>query len=520
MPEQIRALIVVLGLTIPTWILLRPELIRNTSESKTRQWRNLWFACTIIAFISGNFWIYAIISSTLIVSQKPRPADALAIYCLLLFVVPAANINIPGFGLINYFFTLNSPRLLAIVVLLPAAIKLSRSSQRTRLGSVTADQLFLGYLLLTGALQLREDNITSTLRGCFYIFIDSFLPYYVASRGLQDISDFKRVLSSYTAAAALIGVLAIFETVKYWHLYNPMVNSLGLHWGYGGYLGRESLLRATASVGQPIVLGYATAIGLGLLPFVHQWKKLSARNVMPALLIFGGMVASISRGPWVGALIIALVFIFTGRHGFRNVIKAGFLGVIGLSLLAVFGWGQKIISFLPFIGTVGEENTTYRQDLMTNALIVIKRNLWFGSIDHSKTPEMLRMIQGEGIIDVVNTYLGVALDYGLVGFVLFSGFFVIIIIQLFKTYPRISHDDELRILGRCLLATLVGVAAIISSVASITVVGNLYWLVSGFSVAWLIMINKNVRKKRTAAQVKEQYGSAIHQTPSTHYPTR
>lgn len=63
---------------------------------------------------------------------------------------------------------------------------------------------------------------------------------------------------------------------------------------------------------------------------------------------------------------------------------------------------------------------------------MIQRNPLFGSFDFRNTPEMQSMIQGEGIIDIVNTYINLALRVGLVGLTLFVGFFVSILFGLRK----------------------------------------------------------------------------------------
>lgn len=485
MPEHLRALLVVLVLSGGAWLCIQPSVARATSPTTARQWRNLWFGLTVAAFVIGSFWLYALLAAAVLLAQRFTPVNALAAYCLLLFTVPAAAIDIPGFGLINYFFTLNQPRLLSLVLLAPAAITLSNEPDRARLGKTLPDKLVLSYLALAAVLQLRESNITSTLRGCFYLVIDVLLPYYVASRALQQMTDFRRVLQAYVMAAALLGILAIFETLRHWNLYAAMTNALGLGWGSTGYLSRDGLLRANGSVGQAIVLGYVMATGLGLWLYLQWGQRPSARKLTPALLMVGGLLAALSRGPWVGAIAIALVFFWTGQNRWRNIIKMSVAGVIGLGLLSLFGSGRKFISFLPFIGTVDRGNIDYRQRLLDNALIVIDRNFWLGSTDYRETPEMQSMIQGQGIIDIVNTYIGVALNYGVIGFTLFFGFFTLILWRLWHTQSRLSLDDEQRILGCCLLATLSGIVLMISSVSSIIVVSYIYWVISGASVAWL-----------------------------------
>lgn len=491
MPEHIRALFVVLLLGSLAWLAIQPTITQATSHSVGRQWRNLWFTLTAAAFMLGNFWLYALLAAGLLLAQRFGPVQAFSAYCLLLMAVPAAYIDVPGLGLINYFFSLNQPRLLALLLLAPAAIVLSRQRGAARLGSVAADKYLLAFLLLAAVLQLRENNVTSSLRNGFYLLTDAFLPYYVASRAVQRVADFRQALAAYVMAASLMGLIALFETLRHWILYAAMTNALGLHWGYSGYLGRGGMLRALASVGHPIVLGYVMTVGLGFWFYLNTGRKLALRSAAPMLLMGTGLLASLSRGPWVGATAMVLAFAFTGRNGMRKVVQiaVGATGLLGL--MAAAGMGQRVLNLLPFIGTVDKGNIDYRQRLIDNALTVIDRHFWFGSTNYMKSPEMQSMIQGEGIIDIVNSYIRIALDYGVVGLALFAGFFALIMWRLWRTQARLPLDDERRTLGRSLLAVLVGIAVTITTVGSVVVVPHIYWLVGGLAVAWLEVVRRD-----------------------------
>lgn len=491
MPEHVRALIVVALLSGLSWLAIRPSMAQTSSSSMTRRWRNLWLMLTGVAFLAGNFWLYAVFACLVLLAQRFSPVQALAAFCLLLAVVPAASIDVPGFGLINYFFMLDQPRLLSLVLLLPAALALSRRADTLRLGSRLADKLLLIFVLLTAALQLRESNLTSTLRGCFYLLTDIFLPYYVASRAVRHTEDFRQVFTAFTAACAVLGLLAVFETVRHWNLYAAVTSALGLHWGYGGYLGRDSLLRASASLGAPIVLGYVMSIGLGFWLYLQQGRRYSVRVMAPALLMAGGLLAALSRGPWVGMAATLMVFIWTGRRGGRNTALLVAATITALGVLSVFGFGQKVLNLLPFIGDVDDFNITYRQRLIDSAIAVVQRHFWLGSVGFLNTPEMQSMIQGQGIIDVVNTFVSLALNYGVVGLALFSSFFAVVLWQLWRTQRRLPMADEGRVLGRSLLATLAGIMVTIATVSSILVIPYLYWMVGGLSVAWLEMVRRN-----------------------------
>jgi len=147
--------------------------------------------------------------------------------------------------------------------------------------------------------------------------------------------------------------------------------------------------------------------------------------------------------------------------------------------------GEKVVQLLPFVGKIEKYNIDYRESLLENSTIVIKRNPWFGSVEYLTAPEMERMRQGEGIIDIVNTYIGIALEYGLVGLGLFVGFFVLVLNGIYKAMREIrSRDDEVYRLGRALLAALVGILVTIFTVSSITIIPIVYWSVAGLGVAY------------------------------------
>ncbi|MNM69633.1 hypothetical protein D3C81_812380 [compost metagenome] len=170
-------------------------------------------------------------------------------------------------------------------------------------------------------------------------------------------------------------------------------------------------------------------------------------------------------------------------------------GVLALPLLTVLPGGDKVLDLLPFIGNIEKENITYRERLIDNSWIVIQRNPLFGSFDFRNTPEMQSMIQGEGIIDIVNTYVSLALRVGLVGLALFVAFFITVLLGIRKAMRAFpDQNDEQRQLGRALLATLVGILVIIFTVSSITVIPTVYWSVAGLGVAYI----QRVRRLRSS----------------------
>jgi O-antigen ligase len=203
------------------------------------------------------------------------------------------------------------------------------------------------------------------------------------------------------------------------------------------------------------------------------------------LLLLAGLIAALSRGPWVGAAAMFLIFVVTGPSAMLRFAKIGLLGAIFLPVLLAFPAGRTIIDYLPFVGTVEAENITYRERLLEVSIEVIKQNPLFGAADVMQLPVMQQMKQGEGIIDIVNTYLAVTLESGLVGLSLFAGFFIAVAAGVVKSMRSLrDRNDELYVLGQALFGTLLAILIIIASASSILVIAVIYWSVAGLCVAY------------------------------------
>jgi hypothetical protein len=335
------------------------------------------------------------------------------------------------------------------------------------------------------------------MRQGFYVMIDALLPYYVLSRTLKHVDAFRQVLAAFLLAAVMLAAFAVFESVRHWNLYSAVIIALDPKMGYGAYLGREGLLRASASTGHAIALGYVMAVAVG---FYLYWQddvrdKLIRRIGWLGLL--AGLIVPLSRGPWVGAAVIILMYLATGRAAFKRLMLLALGGVVVLPFVSILPGGQRILEFLPFIGTVEKDNIDYRGRLIDNALIVSERNPGLGSVDYQTTPGMEAMRQGQGIIDIVNTYSGVALAYGLVGLSLFVGFFFAVLWGIRKAMRSFNDpDEEMARLGRALFATLTGILVIIFTVSSITIIPIVYWSVAGLGVAYTQMVREHHRTGR------------------------
>lgn len=491
MPEHLRALIVILVVATIFFSCARRSACCLTEAKNFTRRRNLWFFLTIAAFLASSFWVYALIAILLMIHASRQETNLPALYFFTLFVIPTAYIKIPGMGLINFLFDLSHARIMALFILLPAYIALIRRSDTPSFGRTVSDKALAAYLLLTALLYLREPTLTNTMRQVFYLFIDILLPYFVISRSLKNLQDFRDALLSLVLAIMVLAPLAVLESYRHWLLYSSLTDVLELE-GMMKYLGRDGMLRALVTAGQPIALGYLMVVAMGLYLFLQRSIEQKFVRLFGVLLLAAGLIAPLSRGPWVGAAMLVIVFIATGRYAARRLMSLVLAVLLILPLISIIPGGENVINLLPFIGSTEKENIDYREKLITNSMIVIQRNPWFGSVNYLNTPEMESMRQGQGIIDIVNTYIWLALEKGFVGLGLFVGFFALTILGIYRAMRSITNrDSEECLLGRVLLATLLSVMAIIFSVSSITVIPIVYWSVAGLGVAYAQMIRKN-----------------------------
>lgn len=494
MPTHLKALVVLLVFATAVFALSKPAATEFAiDETDYLRRRNLWFIVTLLAFFSHNFWLFVILAAMVLLIMRREENNPLAMHAVVVFAVPLISSKVPGFGLFNQLLDFDYTRLLALTLLLPAYVLARREVKAHGEGWTFADICVLGYVLVQLGLRLSVDTLTNTLRYTLYALIDVGLPYYVASRSLRSARAYRDVFMSFVLASLILGLVALFEAVKYWLLYGDVVHALGLRWGYGNYLGRSALLRAQGPTGQPIVLGCIFVVALGYYLGVQRYVVKNRRIWwLGLLLLLGGLIATVSRGPWVGAFAVLLVFKLAGPRAvsglFKTLVALGLIaGIVIASPLR-----DAVIDHLPFIGTVEATNVVYRQRMLESSIQIILQNPWFGSSDYVYQLVDMDLVIG-GMVDIVNTYIGIGLANGLVGLGFFAGVFILgggSIILAMRRLP--DPDCEERTIGQALLAALVGIAVSIATVSSITFIPLLYWLVTGLCVGYSSMVSRKL----------------------------
>ena len=493
MPGHLKALVVILVLALVAFAFAKvPACATVSTREDFDRRRKLWFAITLVAFLASNYWLHIAVIALLLFFAQRREPNKLALFYFLLFAIPPIDREIPGMGILGAFFVIHYHRLLFLVVLLPVYLFLRKQPDTERFGRLFSDKLFAAFFILNFVLTWPTASFTESLRtAAFYPFIDYFLPYYVASRSLKNLQEFREVLMAFVVAAMVLSLIGVFEYVRHWLLYAELDDALGVRWQYGRYFSRGGDLRALGSIGQPIPFGYAIAVAMGCFVFLRKSVPNTRVWYLGMILLTGGLISSLSRGPWVGAAVMLLVFLAVGPSPALHLTKLGILGAIVTPPILLSPVGEKILDRLPFIGKIQAENVTYRQQLLEVSIYQIQKNPWFGDRYFMGTPEMVDLTQGQGIIDLVNSYAAIGLANGLVGLGLFLGFFSVVLLRIFKCMRSVpDRNSEMYLLGQTLFAILVGILAILATVSSLNVVPIIYWSLAGLGVAYARMLEK------------------------------
>ncbi len=485
MVNSVKALILILPMIIGTFVLAQMIFRDIVAPQRMAIWRNIFILITLICFLVPNFWLMiACVAFLLIVIIFARIETNLpALFMLLVCALPPRAAEIPGIGGINYFFALSPQMLMQMIILGAALMMTSRIFAKSR-GGLSTDAFMALYAFMVIALAFRDTSLTDGLRAIWMLLITVLLPYLIFSRWPKSPDEIRVMVVALVVPVAALALSNIPEVILSWHFYAMPAE----RWhGYllAGYLERGGLQRAYASTLGPIVWGYVVMVAM---TYSYTLFNRGPANLLVAagiLCLAGGLLLSFSRGPWMGATIATALYVLTGPKGLSRGMMVGAASVIGLAFLAITPLGNKIFGFLPFFGgEIGEsENLDYRARLFENGMRVIRENPLFGSTNYLEHPLMVELFQGQGIIDLVNTYIQVGLGYGFVGIFLFVMILASALWSALRAQAMTRQTDpQFSAIARAGFASMVGMMAVIATMSNVYQVEIFYWTFAGLCV--------------------------------------
>ena len=474
--NDLKNLVVVMAIALAVFAVARPVCERYMEGADFRRRRNVWLTLTVLAFVTPSIWLYAAVAMPLMFLAAKRDPNPLALYALLMFLIPNVSAPLPSIGF-NQLFALNHVRMLSLAILVPVVWR--RQGQlpgAARFG--TLDWILLAYCVLQLALFTPYEAFTNTMRRSFLLFLDTFVVFYAFARLRPTRAVMTEVAVMFCLVCGLLAPLAIFESVRGWLLYEP----IPYHWGIptvSAWLLRGDALRAQVSTGHSLSLGYTISLGIGFLMFVQSQRARSTIDTGITLILCTGLIVSYSRGAWLTALILFIVYMAV-RPGSASVFVKVLPVIALLTVVAYFSpLKEIIIDRLPIIGTSDQDTVEYRRRLAEVSWQLIKLNPLLG--DPFVTNNMEELRQGQGIIDIVNAYLSVTLFYGFAGLSLFLSFFLVALWRCYRALKSLGDaPSDTAALGAALVACMVATLFFIATAG----VGSIQFFLTGLMASY------------------------------------
>jgi hypothetical protein len=510
----VKELIVILAISTVIFRLAKPIALRFMSQEDFSRRRNVWFVMTAAAFLSPSFWLFVAIAALLLWWAGRKDSNPIALYLMLLHVIPSVPMEIPVVG-ITSLFEVDNYRLLSFFVLIPAIFRVRRNQDPDRIrGLKMMDYLLLGYGVLVVALfvpadlashEITPDSFTSVLRRALLFFVDTYVLYFAISRTCSSARSIVEAQAAYCLACVVMSVIAGFESLKHWLLYADLAlswNPLTPAWSL--YTLRADSIRVSASSGMPLALGYLLAVAFGFWLHLQRHIDSKVQRIGIALLFWIGLIAAYSRGPWIGAVLIYFVFAALGPRAPSRFFKAAFMAILAAVVVSMTPVWDRVAKVLPFLGgQVDDYNVIYRQRLAARCWELIQSHPFFG--DQLALQEMGDLRQGQGIIDLVNSYASVALFYGLIGFSLFAGFILAALLKAYRyTQATKKTDPELSLLGASIFACIAGTLLMIENTSFILGYEKMFYILAAFAAAYAQVVTVTQKATRTQRALRKK----------------
>ncbi|MBI1365818.1 MAG: hypothetical protein GC153_07640 [Alphaproteobacteria bacterium] len=410
--------------------ILRPKYAASASLPRATFF---WFVAAPILFLSPSALLALVICGVIVVLLNPQSADEKAVFYMMTLVAVPSSLSAPiPFPGLNYLIDLNFAKVACLALLLPTLV-LQKREPAARVAT-TPLILILLLTILYSVQEFRDANLTSAMRAVTYDFLLYFIPVAAVTRLLSKRAYFDKVIGAFGYIGIIFVFAALISEVFRWNFYTYAVVRFG-NTAFADF--RDGVLRVAVTLNS-ILCGYMFTLGLLATEYFRAENKLSA---IGAWLQRGAFAVAIyftySRGAWLSMMAAVATYYFFTKAPRSIRMPVAFLG---LALMIPVG---AYYIFNANFGSIDKFGTfEYRQELFRASIIQIKQHPLFGDPYFLQSGNFDHLVQGQGIVDIVNHYLQIALEHGLVALVLYVGAFGWAAFGLFSLRKQIKQTDD------------------------------------------------------------------------------
>lgn len=441
------------------------------------RWLKCWVLIVSVATITQNIWLIYLCIVFVSAKLVPRNFETRVFFFLaLIFALPRLPYYLPFPG-IQGLLVITYPVFLMFAFLITFYREVSQLDIKNNL----LDKFVIAYIIYTTVLDFRGATaITQIARMIVNNYLTLWLPYWFLSRYPGDLR--KLMIAIYMVGAAL-AFEAVMEWAMVWKAYTAIADNVdGTIFSplRRAYHFRGLGLRISSSWLGPIPFGVFMSVVCFLALNVHRMGlKRGIFGFMIAAVALAATLFTDSRGALL-TLVVALViysYYATTNRAWKTFFKVG-----GCAAVVVVGLNIDFFLKLDTTGTF-----QYRADLITYSADAFQSAPIFGDPNFREN-EMLvtNMMQGQGIVDIVNHYLKVTLRYGLIGLVIYLGIWILAIGGVAKRASLLQQAGDSRYeAGALLVAVMSGVAFVIFTVSMISYLKDFVLILFALSSAYL-----------------------------------
>jgi hypothetical protein len=362
----------------------------------------------VVFFVRDQMQVMLLAFAIFTVLAFHADAGRAAFFVAAVPTIPTLYSDFIPFPGINYLTTATPYKVAVLAILLPV---LFMAELRRKPASVwrAPDIAIIASVVYVALMETVDGSVTVGLRALVDELLLLVIPYLALVRCLGTPNAVTSVARSVVLVSAILAGIELVAVVKQWdfYVYVRPANVFTIPDTRAGFV-RMELTANTHS------LGFQMVLGLLCLELVNSRIALSRLTLMGLRLLFlVGLYFTDSRGAmlaFVGGGVV-YVALFTESFVWRWALVVS--SAVGLAAVGVWLALFAPEEFDPYGGV------SYRQELLRAGLSHIAKHPLFGNLDFLHSSDFSHLTQGQGIIDITNLYLQIALPYGLIGLSLF-----------------------------------------------------------------------------------------------------
>lgn len=400
-----------------------------------------WVLSACIVFLVPWLPLTFLLLGVLMVATTPsRLEDRGPFFICVLMAIPyGVSWTIPFPGL-NFLITVNHGILASLVILIPMFFAKHTQSEppskdAARPRATMMDGVMVVLCLLVVVLYFRGENlsVTHAMRQGTVSLLMMLVPYFALSRSFVRVSSFRNLMYGAITVGAMMVPLAMISIATNYNPYLMVAPNELMDTHYRGGVTRVTLTSVHTLAGLMLTITLALLLTARRHADRMKW---AAYPLMGGALL--GLVATQSRGAYLAAGVAAIAYVLVKVRNWVARITMVVAGVVALG-------GVFLALSESRFEQVDEHGTfQYRSELLKAAVKQIADKPLFGDPGFIESPHFAHLVQGQGIVDIVNAYLNHALLWGGVGLSLYLILFAQAGIRGLRATDRLHRMGDTR----------------------------------------------------------------------------